>query len=92
LLEVLQNNHLAGAGLDVFCEEPVNPAHPLFKQNVVATPHIAGVTDLSYKGMARVIAENIQRYARGETPLYTVNNPLNPKQGKTERQDPDCGR
>lgn len=65
--------HLAGAGLDVFWEEPVDPGHPLFGQNVVATPHIAGVTDRSFAGIAQVIADNVARFARGDAPLHAVN-------------------
>ncbi len=75
LLEILRDRHLDGAGLDVFGDEPPDPEHPLFKENVVATPHIAGVTDVSYEGMARAIAANIDRYAKGEVPLFSVNHP-----------------
>ena len=79
-LEALASGRIAGAGLDVFWEEPVDPAHTLFQQNVVATPHIAGVTDVSYESTAKLCADNIVRYARGEAPLYTVNGPLRPRQ------------
>lgn len=79
LLEALESGHLAGAGLDVFWEEPVDPEHPLFRHNVIATPHIAGVTDASYTGIARAVAQNIERYRRGEVPLYVVNEPPNPR-------------
>ncbi len=82
LLAALQNGRLAGAGLDVFAEEPVDPHHPLLRQNVVATPHIAGVTDVSYDGTAKGCAENITRYARGEAPLYAANTPLNPRRNR----------
>ncbi len=75
LLEALRSGQIAGAGLDVFWHEPVDPASPLFRQNVIATPHIAGVTDVSYDGTASLCADNIARYARGEVPLYTVNSP-----------------
>ncbi len=79
LLSALESGQLAGAGLDVFWEEPVDPQHPLFRHNVIATPHIGGVTDLSYMGIAKGVAENIQRYARGEAPLYAVNTPEQPR-------------
>ncbi len=71
----LKSGHVAGAGLDVFWDEPVDMSHPLFRENVIATPHIAGITDVSYEGIARAFAENIRRYAAGETPLYLANAP-----------------
>ncbi|SHF09981.1 Phosphoglycerate dehydrogenase [Fodinibius roseus] len=74
LLHILQTEHLAGAGLDVFAEEPVNPDHPLFQHNVIATPHIGGVTNASFKGTARIVVDNINRYAQGKEPLYSANN------------------
>ena len=75
LLSALRSGHMAGAGLDVFREEPFHMDHPLFSENVIATPHIAGVTDVSYEGMAREFAGNIQRYAAGEEPKYLANAP-----------------
>ena len=75
LLVALRSGQVAGAGLDVFWEEPVDMDHPLFSENVIATPHIAGVTDVSYEGIARAFAENVKRYAAGETPLYLANAP-----------------
>lgn len=75
LLSALRSGHVAGAGLDVFSQEPVDMSHPLFSENVIATPHIAGVTDVSYEGIARAFAGNIRRYAAGETPLYLANAP-----------------
>ena len=75
LLSALRTGHVAGAGLDVYWEEPVDMNHPLFSENVIATPHIAGVTDVSYEGIARAFAENMKRYAAGDTPLYLVNSP-----------------
>jgi phosphoglycerate dehydrogenase-like enzyme len=76
LLAALQSGHLAGAGLDVFWQEPVDPTHPLFgMEHVIATPHHAGVTDLFHVGVTRAMAENIRRYARGEAPLHAANQP-----------------
>ena len=79
LEEALATGQLAGAGLDVLSEEPIDPAHPLFKQNVIITPHVGGVTDLSYAGIAKVVAENFSRYARGDEPLYAINSPKSPR-------------
>lgn len=75
LARELAGGRIAGAGLDVFWSEPPDLAHPLFAHNVIATPHVAGVTDVSYDGIARVVAENIERYRRGEAPLHAVNEP-----------------
>jgi phosphoglycerate dehydrogenase-like enzyme len=71
----LASGRLAGAGLDVFWQEPPSTSHPLFSRNVIVTPHVAGVTDVSYEGIARAVAGNIDRYRRGEDPLYAVNAP-----------------
>jgi phosphoglycerate dehydrogenase-like enzyme len=70
LEEALASEMIAGAGLDVFWEEPVDPGDPVFRYNVLATPHIAGSTDVSISGIVKVVAENIRRLDRGEEPLY----------------------
>jgi phosphoglycerate dehydrogenase-like enzyme len=63
LTEALQRKRIAGAGIDVFEKEPVDPANPLLKlENVVVSPHSAGTTwntwfrraDFAYKNMKRV--------------------------------------
>jgi phosphoglycerate dehydrogenase-like enzyme len=82
LAVALESGRLAGAGLDVFWQEPPDLHHRLFRQNVIATPHIAGVTDVSYDGIARAFARNIERFAAGEAPLHAVNAPLHPRQPK----------
>ena len=72
----LASGRIAGAGLDVFWSEPPDPAHPLFKHNVIATPHVAGVTDDSYEGIARMVVDNVERFRRGEAPRNAVNAPV----------------
>jgi len=69
LSNALSEHHIAGAGLDVFWEEPPDPEDPIFKQNIIATPHIAGCTDDSMRGIVAGVSENIQRIERGEKPL-----------------------
>lgn len=72
LYAALRNGHLGGAGLDVFWKEPIAPDDPLLAlSNVIATPHVAGVTDRSYEAIGEVVAANIERLRRGE-PLLNV--------------------
>jgi phosphoglycerate dehydrogenase-like enzyme len=77
LLASLQSGHLRAAGLDVFWEEPADPRHPLFHlPQVIATPHIAGVTDVNLDRMFQLLAGNLQRYRRGETPHYLIDRSM----------------
>ncbi|RZT85287.1 lactate dehydrogenase-like 2-hydroxyacid dehydrogenase [Pseudonocardia sediminis] len=71
LLTALRSGHLAGAGLDVAWTEPIDPADELFDHDVVVTPHVAGVTEDSYRTMADTFAANVHRLERGE-PLENV--------------------
>lgn len=69
----LEEDEIAGAGLDVFWVEPPDPDDRLFKRNnVVATPHIGGVTDEGVEGVARFVRDNLERFAKGEAPLSQV--------------------
>jgi phosphoglycerate dehydrogenase-like enzyme len=73
LYAALRSGHLAGAGLDVYWEEPISPQDPLLAlPNVIATPHVAGVTDRSYEEIAVAVAKNIDRLRRGLEPLNCV--------------------
>ena len=74
LYAALVEGRIGGAGIDVFGKEPVDPDNPLFKlPNVVTTPHIAGVTDGTSRRRAATAAENCDRIAAGQTPLYRVD-------------------
>lgn len=69
LEEALASGRIAGTGLDVFWEEPPDPDDPIFNYNVLATPHVAGSTDVSMQGIVAGVAENIRRVDKNERPL-----------------------
>eukprot|EP00249_Psilotum_nudum_P003864 c17365_g1_i4 orf=85-1374(+) len=53
----LESNHLGGLGMDVAWLEPFDPSDPILHHpKVLITPHIAGVTEISYRNMAKVIS------------------------------------
>ncbi len=73
LIEALRTGRLSGAGLDTFAVEPIDPQNPLLTlDNVVCTPHIAGVTRNAVIRMSTIAATNILEYLRGE-PIDRVN-------------------
>ncbi len=73
LVDALKSGRLAAAGLDVFTREPATPDNPLFKlENVVATPHIAWLTDGTWRRSIGVIVENCRRLTAGEPLLHRV--------------------
>jgi phosphoglycerate dehydrogenase-like enzyme len=74
LLRALEDGRLGGAALDVFQEEPLSTSAALLRHpRVLATPHVAGVTDLSYRGIARRLAENARRAPAGGPYDHCVN-------------------
>ncbi len=73
LVQALRSGSLRGAGLDVFATEPLDVQSPLFDlDNVVLTPHVAGVTTGTSRRRAEAVAENVRRTAAGLPPLYVV--------------------
>ncbi len=74
LRDALVSGQIGGAGLDVFAQEPPDPTLPVYQlPNVVATPHIAGVTDGTARRRAAAAAENTNRIAQGLEPLYRID-------------------
>jgi D-3-phosphoglycerate dehydrogenase len=70
----LSEGWIRGAGIDVFSHEPVSPDHKLLSlENVVATPHIAGVTEGTSRRRGAAVVENLDRVAQGLQPLYQVD-------------------
>lgn len=75
LCETLRAGHLAGAGLDVFEQEPPRPQHPLFSlDNVVLSPHLAAGTSDSWSRIVDNCYANIVRVARGEAPWHLAED------------------
>jgi D-3-phosphoglycerate dehydrogenase len=74
LLQALQSGHIAGAGLDVWEQEPPPLDHPLLKlNNVVASFHTAGVTHEARRNMAAIAAEQIVGALKGGRPPRLIN-------------------
>jgi phosphoglycerate dehydrogenase-like enzyme len=74
LLRALKERRLAGAGLDVFWDEPLRLDDELLKlDNVVLTPHIATSTIESRANNFVQVAKNIKLVAHGEKPDFCVN-------------------
>jgi D-3-phosphoglycerate dehydrogenase len=74
LEEALRAKQIAGAGLDVWSKEPPQPDHPLLKfDNVIASPHTAGVTREARANMAKFAAEQLVLTLDGKRPPRLVN-------------------
>ncbi|MCC7447889.1 MAG: hydroxyacid dehydrogenase [Anaerolineae bacterium] len=74
LLAALECRQLSGAGLDVFEHEPPAPDSPLLtREDVIATPHLAGVTSTSKDRMVREAIQQVLQVLHGEQPAHVVN-------------------
>ena len=73
LIEALQSGHVKAAGLDVFAQEPVDPANPLLAMdNVIALPHLAWLTPETLMRSLNICIENCRRLRDGEPILHRV--------------------
>jgi phosphoglycerate dehydrogenase-like enzyme len=74
LHEALASNRIAGAGIDVFEQEPVSPDNPLLKlQNIVVTPHHICLTDECINTIAASVFNACRDIANGRVPKNVVN-------------------
>jgi len=74
LEDALRHKRIAGAGLDVWAKEPPPPDHPLLQfDNVLASPHTAGVTKEARMNMGKIAAEQILDGLDGKRPPRIVN-------------------
>ncbi len=77
LVRALQEGWIAGAGLDVFAEEPLPPESPLWRlENVIITPHQAGGTPYFNQRGINLFAENLKRFLQGEKLVNLVDKDL----------------
>jgi phosphoglycerate dehydrogenase-like enzyme len=74
LIEALENNQIAGAGLDVFATEPLPAESKLWRlKNVIITSHISGVMTDYLTKTTIVFCENLRRYLAGQKLLNIVD-------------------
>ena len=74
LIEALQSGEIAGAGLDVYEEEPLPQASPLWSlENAVITPHVAGRSPEGYRNIRGIFCENLRRFTRDQPLLNVVD-------------------
>jgi D-3-phosphoglycerate dehydrogenase len=74
LYDALTSGRIAGAGLDVFEADPVDPADPILTlDNVIVSPHAICWTDECFLGNGRSACESILAVAAGRIPRYVVN-------------------
>lgn len=74
LVEALENNRIAGAGLDVTEKEPLPPDNPLWEApNLILTPHRAGASQHRPRMVFEFFRENLERYLKGEKPRNVID-------------------
>jgi phosphoglycerate dehydrogenase-like enzyme len=72
VIEALRDGRLGGAALDVFSEEPLDPASPYWDlPNVIITPHTSGAMQDFWTPLVALFADNLRRFEKGE-PLRNV--------------------
>jgi glycerate dehydrogenase len=70
LVEALQSNTVAGAGVDVFTQEPADESNSLIANmdlpNLLLTPHVAWGSHSAITRLCEILVENIESYVDGE--------------------------
>ncbi|HUI83908.1 MAG TPA: D-2-hydroxyacid dehydrogenase [Candidatus Binatia bacterium] len=74
LIRALQAGSFGGAALDVTAEEPLSPESPLWEMdNVLITPHIAGLTEKMWERHYETFTRNLRHFLKGEPLLWVVD-------------------
>ena len=77
LIASLNSNHLGGASLDVFPQEPLPPDHPLWQTpNMILTPHTSGFRRGHWNEVIELFADNLERWLKGEPLKYRIEPEL----------------
>jgi phosphoglycerate dehydrogenase-like enzyme len=87
LIDALQSGRIAGAGIDVFEEEPPSPDNPLLKlDNVILAPHAVCWTDECFAAIGASAVRSIISVKRGETPFGLLNPEVLEREGFRRKQ------
>lgn len=87
LYQALKERKIAGAGIDVWEQEPPQVNNPLFDlENVIATPHIGAGTRDTLNRVLKTAFQNIERVEEGQTPEFVVNNVKQPRESKVSTE------
>jgi len=74
LADSLRSRRIAGAALDVFEQEPLPAGSPLWElENLLITPHTAGLTETLWQRHFALFSDNLRRYLAGERLLFVVD-------------------
>lgn len=80
LIAALQAGRIAGAGLDVYETEPIEPSNPLLAMdNVVTLPHVGSATEATRQAMVDLATDNVLAVLQGQPPITPVNPEVLPK-------------
>ncbi len=74
LITALRERRIAGAGLDVFEQEPVAADNPLLRMdNVIVAPHSLGSTDEAFRRIGQSVTRSIHDVAAGRAPRFVID-------------------
>jgi D-3-phosphoglycerate dehydrogenase len=80
MIRALEEKKIAGAGLDVFEKEPVDPDNPLLKMdNVIVLPHSASYSDEAFRRLRQSVGREAARVLSGRWPKNVVNRNVRPR-------------
>ena len=90
LYAALSDGHLAGAALDVFRDEPLQPDNRFVKlPNVLVSPHLGGATRDVVRHQTDLVVNGIEAILRGEHPRHIVNPKVLEKKTDNRQQTTD---